>query len=153
MTTYKINKPAVLEQEFMRASDIANEFPICLSTAWGWAKKGRLTPIKVSSRVTVFRRAEVQNLFSYSSNETIEVQKKVRSRKKRKVIAIDVPKIRKKPVVSDENMIDIFLEKQNSSNKMISVTIPIRKKVKKLPPTKEGIIGTSRKLKKRSKNV
>lgn len=156
MTIDRINKPEVLEQEFMRASDIVNEYPIGKSTIWDWCKKGMLKPIKVSIRITVFKRKEVRALFSYSSDdytETILKDKKIRRRKKKKVIAIEVPKIRKRPAVSDEKMIGTFLEKQNISNKMQSISKPIRQKLQKLPPAKEGVLGASKKLKKGRKNV
>lgn len=48
----------------LRAKQVAEEFGIGLSTVWLYAKQGRLTPINVSSRVTVFDTQEVLNLFS-----------------------------------------------------------------------------------------
>lgn len=48
----------------LRAKRIANEFGIGLSTVWLYAKQGRLTPINISSRVTVFDTEEVLNLFN-----------------------------------------------------------------------------------------
>lgn len=48
----------------LRAKQVAEEFGIGLSTVWLYAKEGKLTPIKVSSRVTVFDSQEVMNLFS-----------------------------------------------------------------------------------------
>lgn len=47
----------------LRAKKIAEEFGIGLSTVWLYAKQGKLTPIKVSSRVTVFDTQEVLDLF------------------------------------------------------------------------------------------
>ena len=47
----------------LRAKKIAEEFGIGLSTVWLYAKEGKLTPIKVSSRVTVFDTQEVLDLF------------------------------------------------------------------------------------------
>lgn len=47
----------------LRAKKIAEEFGIGLSTVWLYAKEGKLTPIKVSNRVTVFDTAEVLKLF------------------------------------------------------------------------------------------
>lgn len=47
----------------LRAKQIAKEFGIGLSTVWLYAKEGKLSPIKVSSRVTVFDSAEVEALF------------------------------------------------------------------------------------------
>jgi len=48
----------------MRAKQIANEFGIGLSTVWLYAQQGKLTPIKVSDRVTVFDTQEILNFFS-----------------------------------------------------------------------------------------
>ncbi len=49
--------------KMMRAKQIAKEFSIGLSTIWMYSKEGKLTPIKVSSRVTVFDTDEVLELF------------------------------------------------------------------------------------------
>lgn len=48
----------------LRAKKIAEEFGIGLSTVWLYAKEGKLTPIHVSPRVTVFDTQEVLALFS-----------------------------------------------------------------------------------------
>jgi len=48
----------------LRAKQIAEEFGVGLSTVWLYSKQGKLTPINVSSRVTVFDTQEVLNLFS-----------------------------------------------------------------------------------------
>lgn len=48
----------------LRAKQVADEFGIGLSTVWLYAKEGKLTPIKVSSRVTVFDTQEVLKLFN-----------------------------------------------------------------------------------------
>jgi predicted DNA-binding transcriptional regulator AlpA len=47
----------------LRAKQVATEFGIGLSTVWLYAKEGKLTPIKVSSRVTVFDTDEILKLF------------------------------------------------------------------------------------------
>lgn len=47
----------------LRAKQIADEFGIGLSTVWLYAKEGKLTPTKVSKRVTVFDTAEILKLF------------------------------------------------------------------------------------------
>ena len=47
----------------LRAKQVAEEFGIGLSTCWLYAKQGKLTPIKVSERVTVFDTKEVLALF------------------------------------------------------------------------------------------
>lgn len=48
----------------LRAKQVSKEFGIGLSTVWLYAKEGKLTPIKVSSRITVFDSQEVMSLFS-----------------------------------------------------------------------------------------
>jgi predicted DNA-binding transcriptional regulator AlpA len=48
----------------LRAKQVAEEFGIGLSTVWLFSKQKKLTPIKVSSRVTVFDTAEVLALFN-----------------------------------------------------------------------------------------
>lgn len=48
----------------LRAKQVAKEFGIGLSTVWLYAKQGKLKPIVVTQRVTVFDTAEVLALFS-----------------------------------------------------------------------------------------
>lgn len=48
----------------LRAKQIAKEFSISLSSVWLFAKQGKLTAIRVSSRVTVFDTQEVIALFN-----------------------------------------------------------------------------------------
>lgn len=47
----------------LRAKQIAGKFGIGLSTVWWYTQQGKLTPIKVSPRVTVFDTEEVLKLF------------------------------------------------------------------------------------------
>ncbi len=47
----------------MRAKEIAQYYGVGLSTVWLYAKQGKLTPKRVSPRVTVFDVAEVEALF------------------------------------------------------------------------------------------
>ncbi len=53
----------------LRAKRIASEFGIGLSTVWLYAKEGKLTPIHVSPRVTVFDTQEVLDLFGEMHDE------------------------------------------------------------------------------------
>ena len=46
----------------VRAKEVANYLSIGLSTVWHYARIGKLTPIKLSSRVTVFSMDEVNAL-------------------------------------------------------------------------------------------
>lgn len=46
-----------------RAKEISKIYGIGLSTVWKYVKDERLTPIKVSSRITLFDVNEVDSLF------------------------------------------------------------------------------------------
>jgi predicted DNA-binding transcriptional regulator AlpA len=48
----------------LRAKQIAKEFGIAKSTVWLYSKQGKLNPIVITERVTVFDTAEVLALFS-----------------------------------------------------------------------------------------
>lgn len=74
------------QQEWLRASEAIKIFPLALSTLWDWAKKGKLHPIKVSTRVTVFPAKELQELFMYGDKNLQNVKSQpTKKRKKRKV--------------------------------------------------------------------
>ncbi len=47
----------------MRAKQVAQYLSIGLSTVWLYAKEGKLTPVKLSPRVTVFDIEEINKLF------------------------------------------------------------------------------------------
>jgi len=51
-------------KKYLRAKEVANMYGIGLSTVWLYAKEGKLTPKKISARVTVFSIEEIDNLFS-----------------------------------------------------------------------------------------
>jgi len=53
----------MLEKKVYRVKDIVEQFGVSRSTVWLYAKEKKLTPIKVSSRVTVFDAKEVHKLF------------------------------------------------------------------------------------------
>ncbi|PHO12771.1 hypothetical protein CPG38_05755 [Malaciobacter marinus] len=46
--------------KYMRAKRLAEYLGIGLSTIWLYAKQGKITPIKISERVTVFDIDEVE---------------------------------------------------------------------------------------------
>ena len=46
--------------KFMRVKQIAEHFSIGKSTVWLYAKQGKITPKKISDRVTLFEVAEVE---------------------------------------------------------------------------------------------
>jgi len=50
-------------KRFIRAKEISKAYGVGISTVWHWSKQGKLTPKKVSPRVTVFDVAEVEALF------------------------------------------------------------------------------------------
>ena len=47
-------------QKFMRAKELAKYLGIGLSTVWLYAKQGKIIPIKMSDRVTVFNVEDVE---------------------------------------------------------------------------------------------
>jgi predicted site-specific integrase-resolvase len=53
----------------MRANQVALENSVHVNTVWNYARKGKLTPIKVSKGVTVFDRNEVDRLFGSNQPE------------------------------------------------------------------------------------
>lgn len=52
------------EKKYYRAKELASYLGIGLSTVWLYAKQGKLTVIKISSRVSVFDIDEVNKLFN-----------------------------------------------------------------------------------------
>lgn len=52
----------------LRAKQVSENFGIGLSTVWWYTQQGKLTPIKVSPRVTVFDTEEVLKLFGEHNN-------------------------------------------------------------------------------------
>lgn len=153
-----VQKPEGLkrEQKWLRKSDIVEQYPIKSSTVWDWAKKGKLTPIKVSPRVTVFSAKEVEDLFKYDSRKFEEIKvgtKKVRRRKKKRDVEGYKPKKRKKAQVSDNKMIADYIEKNGKLKVEFEDYIHKPRRRKKLPPAKEGIIGANRKSNQGRKNV
>jgi predicted site-specific integrase-resolvase len=51
-----------MSQKYYRANEVAKYLGIGLSTVWYYAKIGKLTPIKLSSKVTVFDIEELNSL-------------------------------------------------------------------------------------------
>ena len=52
-----------IEKKYYRAKEISELLGIGLSTVWLYSKQGRLTPKKLSNRVTVFSIEDVNSLF------------------------------------------------------------------------------------------
>ena len=61
---YKIAK-------FMRAKQLAEHLGIGLSTVWLYAKQGKITPIKISERVTVFNIEAVEKALGLNVVEAV----------------------------------------------------------------------------------
>lgn len=53
-----------MNTKYLRALDVSKYLSIGKSTVWLYAKQGKLTPIKISSRVTVFDINEVNKLIA-----------------------------------------------------------------------------------------
>jgi predicted DNA-binding transcriptional regulator AlpA len=51
-------------KKYLRAKETAMYMSIGLSTVWHYAKIGKLTPKKLSTRVTVFSIDEIDNLIN-----------------------------------------------------------------------------------------
>ncbi|MCF6207209.1 MAG: helix-turn-helix domain-containing protein [Sulfurovum sp.] len=56
-----MEKHPVQKQNF-RAKEAAEYLGIALSTVWLYAKQGRLNPVKLSPRITVFKKTDLDNL-------------------------------------------------------------------------------------------
>ena len=64
MNSYRINR-----QELLRAKDVAIMCGISRPTVWRYSKLGRITPIKISNGVTVFRRDEIERVFKLKDDD------------------------------------------------------------------------------------
>jgi len=58
-----INKYNV-SKKLLRAKEVAEYLGVGLSTVWLYAKQGKITPNKISSRVTVFSIKEINKNFN-----------------------------------------------------------------------------------------
>ena len=59
-----IEKTYDARKKYLRAKEVSEYLGIALSTVWAYAKEGRLTPKKLSPRVTVFSIEEIDNLLN-----------------------------------------------------------------------------------------
>lgn len=50
-------------KKYYRAKEVAELLGIGLSTVWYWSSIQKLTPIKLSNRITVFNIEEINKLF------------------------------------------------------------------------------------------
>ncbi|KAB7884910.1 DNA-binding protein [Poseidonibacter ostreae] len=62
MSISKLKEDIIKEK--LRAKTIAYRYEVGLSTVWLYAKQGKLTPIKISKRVTLFDIDEVSAFFN-----------------------------------------------------------------------------------------
>jgi len=63
-TKLDIEKKYNIHKQYYRAPEVAIYLGIALSTVWLYAKQGKLTPKKLSSRVTVFNLDEIESLLN-----------------------------------------------------------------------------------------
>lgn len=57
----------VQEKKYYRANELKDLLSCGLSTIWYWSKQGKITPIKLSERITVFSIDEVNKVFNLNS--------------------------------------------------------------------------------------
>ncbi|RRS32847.1 MAG: hypothetical protein P794_00200 [Epsilonproteobacteria bacterium (ex Lamellibrachia satsuma)] len=50
--------------ENMRAKEASTYLAVGLSTIWLYVKQGKLTPIKLSDRVTIFKKADLDRFIN-----------------------------------------------------------------------------------------
>ena len=62
MTKKELEKKYGVEKQFYRPKEVAEYLSIGLSTVWSMVKSGRLTSIKLSPKVTVFDKNEIDSL-------------------------------------------------------------------------------------------
>ena len=55
--------------ENMRAKEASKYLGVGLSTIWLYAKQGKITPIKLSDRVTIFKRSDLDAFINASVEE------------------------------------------------------------------------------------
>lgn len=56
------------QNEYLRPSQVAKEYPISISSIWRYSKLGLLHPQRVTNGVTVFLRSELEAFFNGKSN-------------------------------------------------------------------------------------
>jgi len=61
-----ITKQHILKEN-MRAKEVAEYLGIGLSTVWLYAKQGKLNPIRLSNRVTIFKKSELDSFIDGQS--------------------------------------------------------------------------------------
>lgn len=59
------------QNEYLRPSQVAKEYPISISSIWRYAKLGLLHPKKITSGCTVLLRSELEAFFNGKSNTEV----------------------------------------------------------------------------------
>ena len=54
----------IVDKPTYRAAEAAEYLSIGLSTVWHFVKQGKLTPIKISDRVTIFKKEDLDRFIS-----------------------------------------------------------------------------------------
>ena len=57
--------------ENMRAKEASQYLGVGLSTIWLYAKQGKITPIKLSERVTIFKRSELDKFIAIGKDKSL----------------------------------------------------------------------------------
>lgn len=60
----QINNEGTIMKENFRAKEAATYTGLALSTIWLYARQGRLSPIKLSPRITVFKKEDLDRLIT-----------------------------------------------------------------------------------------
>jgi len=55
-----------MRQDYLRAKEAAKYLGVGLSTIWLYAKQGKLSPIKLSERVTIFKKEDLDTFINAS---------------------------------------------------------------------------------------
>ncbi len=58
-----------MEQKHFRAKEASKYIGVGLSTVWLYAKQGKLNPIKLSERVTIFKKDDLDRFI----NDTVDL--------------------------------------------------------------------------------
>ncbi len=61
------NTQRYINKENMRAKEVAEYLGIGLSTVWLYAKQGKLNPIRLSNRVTIFKKSDLDSFIDGQS--------------------------------------------------------------------------------------
>ena len=60
-----------VKQEYLRAKDVAVMMSVGLSTVWAMRKQKRITAYKISEKITLFKREEIEALMDSCKVEVL----------------------------------------------------------------------------------